>query len=197
MFEWLNNIFLSKRSFTDRKIKLSGGEAAIRWLSKLIYAEYSALLTLDTHLVQKNSTPTGVSSNELQYGGQFTKLILPNGIEVSIDYDPIKDNRAIFKTMAPGTNSTLESYALDIFDFGATDQNATGSTGENITMVMQDGVESYHTVCGVYDFETGARKDGSNTYTNSKETGIYREISGSLSIWDIERCGRIALNPYI
>lgn len=74
MFEWLNNIFLSKRSFTDRKIKLSGGEAAIRWLSKLIYAEYSALLTLDTHLVQKNSTPTGVSSNELQYGKNVCRL---------------------------------------------------------------------------------------------------------------------------
>ncbi len=128
---------------------------------------------------------------------QFTKILLTNGIEVSIDYDPMKDNKAIFKTLAPGTNSTLESYNLDIFDFGVTDQTAEGSNGENITMIMQDGVEEFYTVSNVYDFETGAEKAGGNTYSNNKELGIYRAMSGSLGVWDVERVGRISFNPYI
>lgn len=128
---------------------------------------------------------------------QFTKILLNNGIEVSIDYDPTKDDRRIYSTLAPGTNSTLESYALDIFDFGVTEQNVLGASNDNITMVMQDSVEEFYTVSNVYDFASGAITDGSNAYSNNKEAGVYRAMSGSLCIWDVERVGRIALNPFI
>ncbi len=195
LFEFLNGIFLNKRSFKNRKIKLSGGEAAIRWLNKLILAEYSNLVVVDTNFVQK--TTSEYSSNSLQYGGQFTKVLLPNGIEVSIDYDPMKDNSSIYKMKAPGTNSTLESYSLDIFDFGVTDQNAQGADTANITMVMQDGVEEMYQIGNVYRFDTGAIDDGSNAYGNNKELGLYRAMSGSLGVWDVSRIGRIVLNPFI
>ncbi len=68
IFQFLNNIFMSRRSFKNRKIRLSGGEAAIRWLSRLIFQEYSSIVTVDNHFVKSNSTPTGVHENELQYG---------------------------------------------------------------------------------------------------------------------------------
>ena len=184
LFEFLNGVFLNKRSFKDRKIKLSGGEAAIRWLNKLIYAEYAATVNVDSHFTRPNPNPSGYSPQELQFGAQFTSIILPNGIEVSIDYDPMKDDKSIYKLVAPGTNSTLESYSLDIFDFGVTDQNAQGADTSNICMVMQDGVEEKYQIGNVYNFETGAIDDGSNAFGNNKELGLYRAMSGSLCVWD-------------
>lgn len=195
LFEFINNIFVSKRGFKNRKIRFSGGEAAIRWLNKLLYEQYSALLTLDTHFVQK--TTSDYNSNSLKYGAQFTEFIAPNGIEISIDYDPMKDNRSIYKVLAPGTNSTLESYALDIYDFGVTDMNAARTDSQNMTMVQEDLMEEFYHVNNVVNFETGVISDGSNAFGNSKELGIYRGMSGSLCIWDTERVGRIQFNPYI
>lgn len=119
------------------------------------------------------------------------------GYIVEFAYDPIKDDRKLFPEKAPGTNRTLESYAMDIFDFGATDQKAfDASRPENMTMVMQDGVEGYWTVCNVYDFEKGVKTDGSNAFSNNKMCGIYRETSGSLGIWDTTRIGRMEYAPY-
>lgn len=107
------------------------------------------------------------------------------GYVLEMVYDPIKDDRKLFPEKAPGTNRTIESYAMDIFDFGATDQKAfDANRSENITMVKQDGVESYFSVSNVYDFATGAIKDGSNAYSNNKELGIYRETSAGLCVWD-------------
>ena len=197
IFEWLNNLFINRRGFKNRDIKLVGGTGAISWLNKKIYEEYAQIMTVDTNFVKPNSTPTGVHSNELEYGAQFTKIKLPMGITISIDYDPSKDNTAIHKTMAPGTNYTQESYCIDVYDFGASDYAASGARGENITMIYQEGVESFFTVSNVYDFESGAIKDGGNAYGNSKELGIYREMSGSLGVWDTERIGRIEFNPFV
>ena len=116
---------------------------------------------------------------------QFTKIKLPMGYIMEIAYDPIKDDRKLFPEKAPGTNRTVESFSMDIFDFGATDQKAfDANRPENMTCVMQDGVESYFSVSNVYNFETGAVTDGSNTYSNNKELGIYRETSGGLCVWD-------------
>lgn len=119
------------------------------------------------------------------------------GYTIEMVYDPIKDDRKLFPEKAPGSNRTIESYAMDIFDFGATDQKAfDANRSENITMVKQDGVESYFSVSNVYDFETGAEKGGSNVYSNNKELGIYRETSAGLAIWDVSRVGRIEFAPY-
>lgn len=113
---------------------------------------------------------------------QFTKIRLPNGYTLEMVYDPIKDDRKLFPDKAPGTNRTVESFAMDIFDFGQTDQKAfDAKRPENITMVMQDEVESYYTVSNVYDFYRGVKNDGSNAYSNNKKCGIYRESSGGLN----------------
>lgn len=123
---------------------------------------------------------------------------MTNGIEVELVHDPMKDNRQLFPEIAPGTNRTLESYSMDIFDLGVTDQTpiAAGSKN-NMCMVMQDGVESFFTVCNVYNFETGAEVSGGNVYSNNKECGIYREMSGSLNVWDVSRVGRIEFTPNV
>jgi hypothetical protein len=100
------------------------------------------------------------------------------GYVVEMVHDPIKDDRKLFPEKAPGTNRTVESFAMDIFDFGETDQKAQDANmAKNMCMVMQDGVEAYWHVSNVYDFSTGAIKDGSNAYNNNKETGLYVEKS--------------------
>lgn len=196
IYEYLSQIFITRKGFADRHIVIASGEAGIEFLSRLIAQEASQFQYLDTLFAQKRTDPQGYHSNELEFGGQFTKIKMMNGVIVEIVHDPIKDDRKLFPELAPGTNRTIESYAMDIFDFGVTEQKANdASRDENITMVMQDGVESYFTVCNVYDFQTGAKKDGSNASGHSKECGVYRELSGSLCVWDVTRVGRIAFVP--
>ena len=196
IYEYLAEIFLTRREHSDRRIVLSSGEAGVELLHRLIAAEASQYQYIDTLFTQKRNDPQGYHDNELQYGAQFTKIKLPMGYILEIAYDPIKDDRKLFPEKAPGTNRTIESYSMDIFDFGQTDQKAIGaSRSENMTMVMQDGVESYYTVSNVYNFETGAINDGSNAYSNNKELSINREMSGSLCTWDASRIGRIEFRP--
>lgn len=195
IYEYLMEIFITRKSFTDRHIVIASGEGGIEFLSRLIAQEASQFQYIDTLFTEKRKDPQGYHSNELEYGAQFTKIKMMNGVIVEIVHDPIKDDRKLFPELAPGTNRTLESYAMDIFDFGVSEQRAQGAKEENITMVMQDGVEEYYTVSNVYDAETGAIKDGSNAYGNNKETGIYRALSGSLCVWDVSRIGRLAYNP--
>lgn len=196
IFEFVNNIFITRKNFKDREIKIATGEGGIDFLSRLIFQEYSSVVTLDTHFVRDNPNPIGVHNNELEYGAQFTRIRMSNGVTLTMVHDPMKDNRAYFPELAPGTNRTLESYSMDIFDWGVTDQtpNSAG-TKNNICMVMQDGVEEFYTVSNVYNFETGAEVSGGNTYGNNKELGIYRAMSGNLNVWDCSRIGRIEMNP--
>lgn len=194
IYEYLMEIFLTRKSFTERHIVIASGEAGVDFLSRLIAQEASQFQYLDTLFAQKRTDPAGYHSNELEYGAQFTKIKMTNGVIVEIVYDPIKDDRKLFPELAPGTNRTIESFAMDIFDFGVSEQKAPDAgRNENITMVMQDGVESYFTVSNIYNFETGAITDGSNAYSNNKECGIYRELSGSLCVWDVTRVKTCAI----
>jgi hypothetical protein len=190
--EYIMEIFLTRRDFSDRRIVLTSGEAGIDFFHRLIAEEASQFSYIDTNFLRARTDGQGYHENELEYGSQFTKLKLTNGLILEIAYDPIKDDRKLFTEKLEGTNRTKESFAFDIFDFGATDQKAfDAGSPENMTCVMQDGVESYFSVSNVYDFQSGAKKDGSNAYSNSKELGLYRETSGGLCIWDTTRIGRI------
>ncbi len=195
IFQYLMTIFLGRKDFADRKIRIATGEAGAVLFDTLVKAQASSILTLDTMFINKENSV--YNDNSLGFGAQFTKWRAPNGVTVELVPDPVKDNKQLFPELAPGTsNYTLESFAMDIFDFGKTDQKASGaSREENITMIMQDGVESYFTISNVYDFETGAEKSGGNVYAHNKTGSIYREMSGSLCVWDVSRVGRIEYTP--
>ena len=191
-------IFITRKSFSNRKIKIASGEAGIEFLNRLLAQEANAFTTIDTNFIRERKEGSGFHDHELEFGAQFTSWKAPNGLIIELVHDPIKDDRHIFPEKAPGTNRTLESFNMDIFDFGVTDQKAEDAMRtENMTMVVQDGVEAYWTKCNVYDFETGAEKAGGNTFGNSKECGIYREISGSLCVWDVSRVGRLEYSPSV
>lgn len=190
IYEFLYSVFLTKNNFADRLIRISSGEAGLQLLNKLIAEQAKTFLTLDTMFIEK--TQSEFHTNALAFGAQFTKWRAANGVIVELVYDPIKDNRIVFPQLAPGTSFTSESFTFDIYDFGKTDQKATGAErAENICMVMQDGVESYWRKIGVVDPDQGVVSDGSKIYSNDKGYGVYREMSGSLGIWDVTRIGRI------
>jgi hypothetical protein len=194
IYEFLSNIFVTRRAFNDRKIILATGEGGAAFFSALVANEASLFQYIDTQFLRPISSM--FHDNALEFGAQFVSIKFPMGYVVQVFHDPIKDDRKLFPEKAPGTNRTIESFAMDIFDFGATDQKAfDANRPENITCVMQGGVESYYTVSNVYDFQTGAIKDGSNANSNNKTAGIYREMSGGLCVWDTTRLGRIAFNP--
>jgi hypothetical protein len=195
MSEYLMEIFITRRDFADRLIILATGEPGADFFSRLVANEASEfnLVTIDDKFIR--TVDSRFHANALEYGSQFTSIKLHNGLVIQVQYDPIKDDRKIFPELAPGTNRTIEGYAYDIYDFGATDQKAAGASSDNITCVEQGGVEAYWTVSNVFDFNTGVIKDGSNAYSNNKELGIYREMSGGLGIWDTDRIGRIEFDP--
>jgi hypothetical protein len=194
--DYITNIFATRKNFMDRTIKIATGEGGISFLHRLVAAEASSLNIVNDKYISSRTDPAGVHENELEYGFQFTKIKLLNGVTVEFIYDPIKDDETLFPEKAPGSVHTVQSYTMDIFDFGVTDQTPQGaSTSQNMTMVYQDGVERYSSFSNVYNFETGAIKDGSNSFGLSKELGIYRECSGSLGIFDVSRIGRIEFVP--
>lgn len=192
LYEYIRAIYFRRQNFKNRKIRIYTGEGGMAFLSELIKREASTFQTIEPGVYFQSRGEGKYHSNEFAYGAQFTKILFPMGIEVEFWYDPIKDNDQLFKRKAPGTNMPLESFQLDIFDFGHTDNRPEGSPVENITMVMQDGVEEYYQVGGVYDIRTGAPVDGSVRPNNSKRMGIYRTCAGSLCVWDVSRVGRVA-----
>jgi hypothetical protein len=198
IYSFISEVFLTRRQFSDRKIKLSGGEPALELLNRVIKAEAAEFTYIDTLFTKKRTDPQGYHENELEYGAQFTKIKMTNGYVLEIQYDPNKDDRQLHPELIPGTNRTREGLCMDIFDFGMTDQKAADAMNStNITSVKEDGVEEYYTVSNVYDFNTGAINDGGNAKSNNKELGIYRAISGGLCVWDVTRIGRLEFNPFM
>jgi len=68
IFAFFQNIFLTRKDFSDRKIKIASGEAGIQFLSRKIFEEYSQIQSIDTLIAQKRTDPEGFHSNELEYG---------------------------------------------------------------------------------------------------------------------------------
>lgn len=68
IFEFLNNVFITRKNFKNREIRIATGEGGIDFLSRLIFQEFSTITTIDTLLARKNDNPIGVNENELQYG---------------------------------------------------------------------------------------------------------------------------------
>lgn len=197
LYDFLNQIFIRRRGFKNRKPMLVSGTGGITFLSNLIAQQTATFQTIEPNFLMGKRTDggTGVHSNELWYGGQFTMLKLPMGIIVEIMYDPKKDDDQLFRQKAPGSYLPLESYQIDVLEFGKSENAPQNATGENITMVMQAGVDAYWSTCNIVDIRKGPITDGSNSYGSNKRCGIYRELAGSLAIWDSSAVGRIDWIP--
>jgi len=197
LYEWLYDIFFQRRGFESRKIVLETGEGGYMWLHEMIKEKFDnvtgVIFNQDLYLEKANSE---ASRNAYTFKvPQFTGIVLPNGVEIEVRRDPRKDDKNTFPELAPNSRFTIESFCIDIFDMGTTDQTIDSKVSANVAWVQEDMTEEYYTVTGVYNFETGAINNGANAGTNSKELGIYRAKSGGLVVWDVTRTGRIEYVP--
>lgn len=187
--DFLHGILLGRKSFDDRKIVLDCGEGAMKMIHRIIADEYNSFLTVDTKFT---SNVQGVGGNRgLSYGAQFLELQLINGIKVDLRYNPIKDNHKYCGRKHPDDPKfTIDSYRIDIMDFGSTDDGMS-----NITMVVEDGVDSYAYTGGMVDPASGPVKDGSKVSSFEKGISFEREKSGGLVVFDTSRVGSIIFEP--
>lgn len=196
LYDWLHQVFYRRRGFKNRKPYLCGGTGAITYLSTLIAAQTAPFQTLEPGFaIRKASDPVGVHDHEYEWGYQFTGIKLPMGVTATIMYDPVKDDDRFFKEKAPGSYLPLESFQIDILDFGKTEDAGENASGENIFMVMEDNLDYYFSVSNAIDFKRGVVKSGENVYRFGKNLTIHREMSGSLGIWDVSAVGRIEWIP--
>jgi hypothetical protein len=192
LYDFIHQIVVRRRDFMNREIYLVSGSGGINYISELIQDQASVFQTVEPGLyIRNNKDKVGVHPNELEFGAQFTRIIMAMGVTIRVVYDPMKDDDSIYTQTAPGSYLPLESFNYDILEFGKTENAAENASGENITMVVQEGVEEYYSVFSVVDPKTGTVKDGSNVFTNNKRAGIYRTLGGSLAVWDVSAVGRI------
>jgi len=95
--------------------------------------------------VQDTNRIDKIGNNNLRFSGQFTEYYGPAGIKVRVELDPIKDDKAMHKELAPN-GGTAESLVYDIIDMGTV-------KGEgNIRKVVWKGNEDIKVVIpGLYN----------------------------------------------
>lgn len=145
----LTELAEGKLGMDERKFVIRTGERGAILFHKAIKDEASGWSALYDESAQ-SKVASNLHSNSRQFGFQYTKFLAPNGIEVSIEVDPMYSDPVRNKIMAPNDGHFLggvaESYRMDIFDIGTTD-------GEpNLQKVMAaDSPEIYRYVPGLRD----------------------------------------------
>ena len=188
--------FFQKKSYKNRHVVLDCGNGAINMLSDLFQEQAGFYQHPDAnfYIRERKGKGSGIHKYELEGGSQFTAWFLRNGISVELRYNAAKDDPVKNREYLPNTQIPLESYAIDIYDLGDTEDTDPNATNKkNVTMVKQDGVDSYYITSSVIDLRKGVMKKGETVANHSKQAGIYMELSGSLVVWDVSRVGRIEL----
>ena len=192
--EQLNSVYFNSVNMSDRTVYIRTGQVGMKIFSRLVELELGGLgLTLsDSYVVNRanhNNLP-----NEFKFGAfQFTEFTGYNGLKLVVLYDPSKDNPLWYPEIDPDTGAPIESGSFDIFDLGRSEASPESvSTRSNMAYIHEPEADEYYWVSDVYDPITGSKKSGERVSSNNKEIGCYMAKSGSLEIFDISRCMRIA-----
>jgi len=186
--QWLINVLLdlseNKLAEDQRKFLLRTGERGMVQFSQAIQ-DYSNLFVriLDDNRIAK------VGGNALEFSGQFMRFKGPQGIEIDVMHDPIKDDRVDNKELHPN-GGVAESYVYDILDVGT-------SNGEsNIRKVVCKGSEDIKGyIAGLRDPYSpfgGAPKVMSTAIDGYS---VHRMWIGGVQVTDPTRC--MVLKPQI
>ncbi len=195
IYQKVQDLFTTRYGIGEPKVVMRTGKGGIEMFSQLVKAEagLNPFTLLDSFFVSR--TNSEISPNALKYGAQFTEILMPNGITLTVMYDPTKDNPRYYPEKVPGTNYSYESFTFDVLDLGATDAAPAGARSRsNIAMVWEEAYEEYYMTSNVYDIFTGAKKNGEVVALQDKQAGIYRGSSCALAVWDTSR---ILSMPYV
>jgi hypothetical protein len=186
--DWLVSIMLdlsiNKLPQDQRKFVLRTGERGM--------VQFSAALEDKTQLFTNllvTDRVTGGTGN-LTFGGQFLRYMGPQGIEITVQHDPMKDDPVVNKILHPN-GGVAESYVYDLLDVG------TVNSEPNIRLVYQTGMED------IRGYEAGLR-DPFNPHGNGQMNRMsistdgykhHRMFIGGAMVKDPTRC--IIIKPQI
>ena len=114
--EILLDISTDKLGMASRKFVIATGEWGMYDFSKSL-ENYTTLWTpaRDNHRIYS------AGGNSMGYQGQFLEFKGPNGIELTIIHDALKDDKVRNKRMDPSGRGTLESRTMDILNLSTSD----------------------------------------------------------------------------
>lgn len=126
--DYITNVLMAlsvnKLATDERKFVIKTGEYGAWLFHRAISEEASGWTPLFDQAAQ-SSTQSKLHKNSREFGFQYTKFLAPNGIEVSVDVDPMYDDPVRNKVKAPNSGvfkgGLAESYRMDIFDIGTTE----------------------------------------------------------------------------
>lgn len=187
--QWLSSIYRGRKDASNRKIVLMTGEMGALMFDNMVSTQASSFLTVDSNFI---SNKEGV--RHLAFGAQFTHYIGKNGLDVTVMLNPAYDNPDYCPAVHPiYTDSTIDSWRMDIMDFGATMANEM--TTDNISMVCELYADYYYTTTGKWDPKTGMPINDGSEGKHGPMSGYATHIEKSAGLWvkDISRCGSIQL----
>lgn len=192
--DFFMQIFMYRKDISDRSVVVSTGSLGSRFFSNLLADEAASLLTVDSHFIRK---APGGEPHQLEYGMEFISFTIQNGIKVRRVIDPMKDDKELCPRLWPDNPMyTVDSGRMDIYDSGRnSDSIAPNQT--NMSMIMENGVESYMWVSNAVNPRTGVINDGSLVASTEKGVQCFKETSGSLGVWDTSRIASIIFEPEV
>jgi hypothetical protein len=140
-----------KLDFSERKFMLRTGERGAAQFHRAVTAEASGWINLTQNnpaVTQKVSSK--FHSNAFKTGFQFTEWTAPNNVSVSIEVDPMYDDKVRNKLLHPD-GGVAESYRYDILYIGSSDEPNI----QKIKVRGEDELRGYK--AGIRDPFTGRR----------------------------------------
>lgn len=115
-------ISYSSIPISERRVYVRTGERGLALISKKIKEEASGWISLsNNNPAVIKSVKSELHQNALSVGAQFVEWQAPNGVILTFDLDPMKDDPVLNKVESPW-GGLASSYEFDIYDMGAMDQ---------------------------------------------------------------------------
>lgn len=189
MKEYLLDIFFSREDEMDRKVVAWTGTLGSIMFHDMLAADASSFFTVDTHFVRENTSGPNYGSKfrHLSFGAQFTHYQGPEGIEVTLQKNPMYDSRRYCKRMHPQyTEFPIDSARMTFLDFGS-------SGGENNVQMLKvkDTYRHGYTVGTV-----GPNGPVQGGQAGALIAGYEMFAEGTAGVWvkDITRCGELVFD---
>lgn len=184
--DWLTDVMLdlsvNRLPQDKRKFVLRTGERGMVQFSRALEDKSQLYIPLNV-----NSRVKQVG-NKMSYSGQFLEFMGPQGIELTVMHDPMKDDTVTHKVLHPN-GGVAESYVYDLLDVGTSDGEA------NIRLVYQEGMED------IRGYEPGLRNPfdpfGKMSVMSTSTDGYkhHRMFIGGAMVKDPTRC--LIIKPQI
>jgi hypothetical protein len=190
LHDWFQSILKDKVDRGECKIVLSCGIKFAQMFDRMIKAESSSFLTLDSHFIRK-----GEDYKHMDFGSYFASY---EGfiVNISVMLNPSYDNQYFQPKMHPvETNFTVDSWRADILDFGSTDPQGSGKSDPNISMTKEKYCDYSISHNGKWDARSGLpiTDGGLGIIGGISGYSLHEEKSAGLMIADVSRCGAIYL----